>query len=64
MLFIANIRSIAGKGVGRDLESAGLFGEVYSKQKQEWLERWGACKLLAYHQDAIKFMTHFRSRVR
>lgn len=56
--------SATRKELLRDLESAGLFSEVYSKQKQEWLERWGACKLLAYHQDALKFMTHFRSRVR
>jgi hypothetical protein len=48
----------------RDLEAAGIFSEVYSKHKQEWLERWGASKLLAYHRDILKFLTHFRSRVR
>jgi len=46
-----------------DLEAAGLFSEVHSKQKQEWLERWGAMKLLTYHRDAMKFLNHFRSQV-
>ncbi len=46
-----------------DLQAAGVFSEVYSKQKQEWLERWGAEKLLIYHTDAMKFLNHFRSQV-
>ena len=46
-----------------DLEAAGVFSEVYSKQKQEWLKRWGAEKLLTYHRDAMKLLHHFRSQV-
>ena len=47
----------------RDLEAAGIFSEAYSKEKQEWLERWGASKLLTYHKDAMRFLNHFRSQV-
>ncbi|MGB0383884.1 MAG: hypothetical protein ACPGWR_03590 [Ardenticatenaceae bacterium] len=44
-----------------DLEAAGVFSEVYSKEKQEWLQRWGAQTLLTYHRDAMKLVNHFRS---
>jgi hypothetical protein len=47
----------------RDLEAAGVFSEAYSKQKQEWLQRWSAAKLLTYHRDAMRFLNHFRSQV-
>lgn len=36
-----------------DLKEAGLFSELYSEEKQYWLELWGFTTLLDYHRTAL-----------
>jgi hypothetical protein len=43
-----------------DGDTAGLFSEVYSEEKQYWLELWGFTTLLDYHRAALAFFNHFR----
>lgn len=43
----------------RDLTEAGLFSEIYSEEKQFWLEQWGLTTLLDYHRAAVAFLNHF-----
>ena len=46
-----------------DLEQAGLFSEVYSEEKQYWLELWGFTTLLDYHRAALAFFNYFRQKL-
>lgn len=45
-----------------DLEEAGLFSEVYSEEKEYWLEMWELPTLLRIHLDALAFLNHFRPK--
>jgi hypothetical protein len=45
-----------------DLEKAGLFNEVYSKEKLYWLEQWELPTLLDYHRAALAFLSYFQQK--
>ncbi|MGB0383957.1 MAG: hypothetical protein ACPGWR_03955 [Ardenticatenaceae bacterium] len=46
----------------RDLEQAGLFSEIYSQEKQYWLERWGLPTLLFIHRAGLVFLKHCQQK--
>jgi hypothetical protein len=45
-----------------DLEEAGLFSDIYSEEKQYWLERWELPTLLVIHRAGLAFFNHFRQK--